>query len=172
MVIVKCKECGKEYELGKGETSSNFQCECGGNLSVKLGTIPIVTPPKNNKKEEKAKSSTDLSKPYTEGGEGPVNRKWIFIIGVLLIIVGLSAPLFILVGVLILILGIFLFFTDSWVIYLIIFLLLTFGSLFAWLYSTANYLNFFAGLVFTSVGAINLYYLAKIRKKRVKGHVS
>lgn len=32
MVIVKCKGCGKEYELVNGENPSNYQCECGGNL--------------------------------------------------------------------------------------------------------------------------------------------
>lgn len=29
---VKCTECGKEYNLEKGENPSNYQCDCGGNL--------------------------------------------------------------------------------------------------------------------------------------------
>ncbi|MBI5458832.1 VRR-NUC domain-containing protein [Methanobacterium sp.] len=32
MVIVRCVECGKEYELKEDENPENFQCECGGNL--------------------------------------------------------------------------------------------------------------------------------------------
>ncbi|MDY9922796.1 hypothetical protein [Methanobacterium sp.] len=31
-MIAKCKECGKEYELKFGQRTSNFQCECGGDL--------------------------------------------------------------------------------------------------------------------------------------------
>lgn len=31
-MIVKCKECGNEYELEKGEKISDFLCECGSNL--------------------------------------------------------------------------------------------------------------------------------------------
>lgn len=36
MVIANCKECGQEYELDKGVTPSEYQCECGGNLVVSL----------------------------------------------------------------------------------------------------------------------------------------
>ena len=34
MVIAKCEKCSPEYELDKGETPSEYQCECGGNLVV------------------------------------------------------------------------------------------------------------------------------------------
>lgn len=34
-VLVKCKECGKEYELEHGEKPSDFICKCGGNLGYK-----------------------------------------------------------------------------------------------------------------------------------------
>lgn len=32
MIITKCVECGKEYQLEQGENVSDFQCECGGDL--------------------------------------------------------------------------------------------------------------------------------------------
>jgi hypothetical protein len=32
LVIVKCKECGKEYQLKPGENPEDYQCECGGRL--------------------------------------------------------------------------------------------------------------------------------------------
>lgn len=34
-MIVKCENCGMEYKLNPGEDPTNFQCECGGILSVK-----------------------------------------------------------------------------------------------------------------------------------------
>ena len=33
LALVKCKKCGKEYQLEKGENTSDFQCECGGKLT-------------------------------------------------------------------------------------------------------------------------------------------
>lgn len=38
MTRVKCKECGKEYELNSGDNPGNFQCDCGGNLEYKIET--------------------------------------------------------------------------------------------------------------------------------------
>ncbi|CDG64591.1 hypothetical protein MBMB1_0481 [Methanobacterium sp. MB1] len=32
MVIVKCKECGNEYEIEDDENPLNYQCECGGDF--------------------------------------------------------------------------------------------------------------------------------------------
>jgi hypothetical protein len=32
LVIAKCIECGKEYEIKDGEKPSDYQCECGGEL--------------------------------------------------------------------------------------------------------------------------------------------
>ena len=57
MVKVKCKKCGKEYDLKKGDKPSDFQCECGGDLDYSMKTIaefrkgrnpPIITD-KNSK---------------------------------------------------------------------------------------------------------------------------
>jgi len=39
-MLVKCKECDKEYELDKGTDPSNYQCDCGGNLK-KIRTDPV-----------------------------------------------------------------------------------------------------------------------------------
>jgi len=34
LVIARCKECGKEYELMEDENPEDFQCECGGDLNI------------------------------------------------------------------------------------------------------------------------------------------
>ncbi len=34
-MIVKCKKCGKEYELRDNDKISDFKCECGEELSLK-----------------------------------------------------------------------------------------------------------------------------------------
>jgi len=41
LLLLKCNLCGKEYELEDGENPSDYQCECGGNLSpeIKKSTI-------------------------------------------------------------------------------------------------------------------------------------
>lgn len=46
-MLAKCKECGKEYDLKKGEKASDFQCECGGKLRV------VPSKPNYVKKEKK-----------------------------------------------------------------------------------------------------------------------
>jgi MFS family permease len=35
LVIAKCKECGKEYQLSSRDNLGEFQCECGGELEYK-----------------------------------------------------------------------------------------------------------------------------------------
>lgn len=35
MVIAKCKECKKEYQLSSSDNLGDFQCECGGELEYK-----------------------------------------------------------------------------------------------------------------------------------------
>ena len=43
-MIIKCKKCGKEYELGSNENLSDYQCECGGELSTnKKVSVPVKT---------------------------------------------------------------------------------------------------------------------------------
>lgn len=53
-MLAKCKECGKEYDLKKGERVSDFQCECGGKLRV--------IPPKPDYDITKKKKEVKLSK--------------------------------------------------------------------------------------------------------------
>lgn len=47
MVVVKCRECGKEYALSEDEKPSNFLCECGGSLTPTIKRTSEV-----EKKEE------------------------------------------------------------------------------------------------------------------------
>jgi len=51
MPIAKCEKCRKEYELNPNENSSDFQCECGGELSLKdgSGTVKDIKPKKIRK---------------------------------------------------------------------------------------------------------------------------
>ena len=51
MVIVICEKCGKEYQLESNEKPSDFQCECGGELSSKEGSeiVKNTTPTKTRK---------------------------------------------------------------------------------------------------------------------------
>jgi len=51
MPIAKCEKCGKEYELNPNENASDFQCECGGELSPKdsSGTVKDIKPKKIRK---------------------------------------------------------------------------------------------------------------------------
>ena len=59
MVIVKCEKCGKEYELGSDEKLSDFQCECGGELSPdEMAHDPVKTP----KTQEKPNIKEDWDK--------------------------------------------------------------------------------------------------------------
>lgn len=37
IVVVKCKECGKKYQLDQEDNSNNFQCYCGGSLKSAKG---------------------------------------------------------------------------------------------------------------------------------------
>jgi hypothetical protein len=53
LVIAKCKECGKEYQLESNEKPSDFQCDCGGELSSKEA---VVTPTKIKKPTQERKS--------------------------------------------------------------------------------------------------------------------
>lgn len=47
MIIVKCKVCGMEYELDPGDNPSDFQCECGGDLSPVVFKDKDFTNPKD-----------------------------------------------------------------------------------------------------------------------------
>lgn len=42
LAIVKCKECGKEYQLKKGKLLADFQCDCGGDLISERKIKPAI----------------------------------------------------------------------------------------------------------------------------------
>lgn len=52
-MIAKCKKCGKEYQLESNEKPSDFQCDCGGELSSKKEEF---TPTKIKKPTQEHKS--------------------------------------------------------------------------------------------------------------------
>ncbi len=57
MVTVKCKECGKEYNIEEGDKLSDYICaDCGGNLEYKryLGRKPDGLKDKGSKKPVKS----------------------------------------------------------------------------------------------------------------------
>ena len=81
MVIVKCEKCGKEYELGYGEKLSDFQCECGGELSPnEIESTPLITP----KTQIKPNIEDNLDKKRENKKIGLIG---VFIFGLILIIV-------------------------------------------------------------------------------------
>ena len=62
MVIAKCGKCGKEYQLKSDEKLSNFQCKCGGELTLNGRVSETVEPIKTKKThksiwEEQSKGS-------------------------------------------------------------------------------------------------------------------
>ncbi|MBZ2166825.1 hypothetical protein [Methanobacterium spitsbergense] len=67
-MIIKCKKCGNEYELGYNENLSDYQCECGGELSLnKRASEPVKT--------LKTQKKSDIIEDLNEKGK---NRKiWI-----------------------------------------------------------------------------------------------
>ena len=80
-VIIKCKKCGKEYELGTNEKVSNFLCECGGELSPLKKTVQS-----NLTSTDKDKSNIvdEFEKPNRN------KRKWVFgvfCIGLIIVVV-------------------------------------------------------------------------------------
>lgn len=109
-------------------------------------------------------------KSYIDGGDHPLNRRWVLIFSVLIILMGLNTPLYSVIGILTLIFGMFLYFTDSWVLYSAIFSVWVFGGIFAWLYSISGIWSNITGIIIVFVGSGNLYYLAKQRKTKIKGH--
>lgn len=52
MVVARCVKCGKKYELESNEKLSDFQCECGGELSSNGVALEFLEPkkPKNEPK--------------------------------------------------------------------------------------------------------------------------
>ena len=73
MVIAKCEKCGKEYQLASYEKLSDFQCECGGELSPKE-----VVEPKNNTKHIKQRKSWKERAEGVKAGEIGLNELFVY----------------------------------------------------------------------------------------------
>jgi len=68
-MIVKCKNCGKEYEVKTFTKLSNYQCECGGDLRTQsMKEIWKQTHPD----EETSKTPSDFNK--VKKGENKKNE--------------------------------------------------------------------------------------------------
>lgn len=57
LVIAKCVECGKEYQLGEDENPEDFECECGGNLFYSESLEVIAEDVKDVKNPKESKPS-------------------------------------------------------------------------------------------------------------------
>lgn len=64
MVIAKCEKCGKEYQLEPNKKLSDFQCECGGELSSKEASETV----KNTNPKKIRKTWSEQSKGAKAGG--------------------------------------------------------------------------------------------------------
>jgi len=114
MVIAKCGECGTEYQLDSGEDPSDFQCECGGNLSKnEVEPVTHVKPDKSWKeKAEDIKSGVSELNELFEYEES-ASRIELFVrifyaipVGIILICYGILAGIsLVLQWILILLLG-------------------------------------------------------------------
>lgn len=74
LVIAKCKKCGKEYQLESNEKPSDFQCECGGELSSKKIDKKPITIKKPNKERKSWKERAEGVK----AGEIELNELFVY----------------------------------------------------------------------------------------------
>lgn len=186
---------------GESPEDFSDKCACGGNLRYAVDievvgnrqldhyydssqtqhqkeeeTITKTSSNKYNKDSNTSQNKKIENKPYNKTNEPniipyPFTRRWVFIFGIMIIFMGLTSPMNIGLGLITLILGIFLFFTDSWILYLIIFSLWGFGGIIAWLYSEFTLVNILAGIIITAAGGFNLIGIAQKRKKSVSGQI-
>ena len=91
MVKAKCVKCGKEYELESNEKHSDFQCECGGELTSNGLATEIVKIKKINKPPKDIKEDLDKQSKNKKIGIGVIS---VCCIGLILIIVfgGVLSP--------------------------------------------------------------------------------
>jgi DNA-directed RNA polymerase subunit RPC12/RpoP len=155
-MIVRCGECGEEYQLGSNQKLSDYQCKCGGKLfSNKVGTENI---PKN---------------PKVKNNVITFSRKWVLVAGLFFILMGIENAITLIIGVLTLMIGLILFFTDSWGVYLVIFLLWLFGGILAFLFvPMSNVTSWFGGILVAFFGLSGLIDVATSRRNKVKGHLN
>lgn len=81
MVIVKCKECGQEYELEDDNNPSDFKCECGGNLEFKESIEPDY--------DAESEGRDKIMHGYSLTDQKSFNYKITMILGVALLVIGI-----------------------------------------------------------------------------------
>lgn len=185
MGYLVCQNCKGYYKLQPGENPEDFTntCACGGNLRYAV-SIDVVNNKthfhinqKTNKREHKKERTDEKTRPNKDKEDlidllvdFRYNRKLILIVALLITIFGLPSIWFSVVGFITLIIAISLFFTDSWIVYLIIFSLWVFGGIFAFLNSIMSIYSIVLGLYIVIIGVGNMITLAQKRKKNVSGY--
>jgi len=160
-MIVRCGECGEEYQLGSNQKLSDYQCKCGG----KLFSNKVVS-------ENVSKKPKSMSK-NMEKDKIIINRKKLLLLGLLFVFIGLVNVITLIIGILTLMIGLILFFTDSWGVYLVIFLLWLFGGILAFLFvPMSNVTSWFGGILVAFFGLSGLIDVATSRRNKVKGHLN
>ena len=155
-MIVRCGECGEEYQLGSNQKLSDYQCKCGG----KLFSNKVVT-------------ENISKKPKVKKGFITFSRKWVLLAGLFFIFLGIGNVITLIIGILTLMIGLILFFTDSWGVYLVIFLLWLFGGILAFLFvPMSNVTSWFGGILVAFFGLSGLIDVATSRRNKVKGHLN
>lgn len=64
--MVKCKKCGKEYELDLDDNPKDFQCDCGGNLEERRTIADVRMELQNISKPEQKKSGNFIDKTISD----------------------------------------------------------------------------------------------------------
>ena len=158
-MIVRCGECGEEYQLGSNQKLSDYQCKCGG----KLFSNKVVS-------ENVSKKPKSMSK-NMEKDKIIINRKKLLLLGLLFVFIGLVNVITLIIGILTLMIGLILFFTDSWGVYLVIFLLWLFGGILAFLFvPLGSIASWFGGVFVVLFGLGGLMEVGIFRSNKVKGH--
>jgi hypothetical protein len=127
------------------------------------------TKPQGPSKEKKSKTDN----PDTSWADA-TNRKGIFFIGFIIIIFGFTNGILLWVGIATWIIGVLLFLTDSWIAYLLIYVLWALGGIVAFL---DGFVSQILGAIFSVIIALfgigYIIVLAKERgkNKKIKGHI-
>ncbi len=87
MLIVKCKECGQEYELENGNNPSDFECNCGGELGY-------ADAPENHLVEETYSNESVVKYSRTVESSGMIHSQKKAIEYITLTVVGLIMIIF------------------------------------------------------------------------------
>ncbi len=111
-MIVKCKSCGNEYELGEDDNPEDFQCECGGKLRYSEHL-------EEKTGEEYFRESFSAGKGYVE--EKSLQFKVIIAFGLVLVILGFIGFLFSAIYIIFIVVGLFIVYNGygkgrSWIV--------------------------------------------------------